>query len=59
MHSLARLRDSPGPKPGSAANNTSNESDNVFSDGTETELVTISGDNASGYLAYITVSVAA
>ncbi|AXQ30425.1 intradiol ring-cleavage dioxygenase [Solimonas sp. K1W22B-7] len=45
--------------PSSAANNTTNERDNVFSDGTDTEMVTISGSNALGYAASITVAVAA
>ncbi len=45
--------------PRSAANNTSNSSDNIFSDGTATELLTITGDNSSGYVGTITVAVAA
>ena len=44
--------------PNSASNNTQNSSDNVFSDGTSTELLTISGDNSSGYSASITVTIA-
>lgn len=45
--------------PSSASNNTSNTSDNVFRDGTDTEMLTITGDNSSGYSASITVAVAA
>ncbi len=45
--------------PTSAANNTQNSSDNVFSDGTSTEMLTVTGDNSSGYIATITVAVAA
>lgn len=45
--------------PTSAANNTTNESDGIFSDGTSTEMLTITGNNSSGYVATITVAVAA
>lgn len=45
--------------PTSAANNTTNESDGIFSDGTSTEMLTITGNTSSGYVATITVSVAA
>lgn len=45
--------------PNSAANNTTNERDNVFSDGTSTEMLAITGDNTNGYLATITVGIAA
>lgn len=45
--------------PTSAANNTSNENDNVFSDGTSTEMLTLSGSNSSGYAASITVGISA
>lgn len=43
----------------SSANPTHNSQDNVFSDGTSTEMLTISGDNTNGYTASITVAVAA
>lgn len=45
--------------PSSATNNTTNANDGIFSDGTSTEMLTISGDNSSGYTASITVAVAA
>jgi protocatechuate 3,4-dioxygenase beta subunit len=45
--------------PSSAANNTTNENDGVFRDGTSTEMLSISGNNSSGYTATITVAVAA
>jgi protocatechuate 3,4-dioxygenase beta subunit len=38
-------------------NSTTNASDNVFSDGTQTELATLSGDTTSGYTATLTVGV--
>ena len=38
---------------------TSNASDNVFSDGTQTEMATLTGDTASGYTATLTVGVSA
>jgi protocatechuate 3,4-dioxygenase beta subunit len=40
-------------------NNTSNATDNVFSDGTSTELATLSGSVSSGYTATLTIGVAA
>ncbi len=45
--------------PSSASNNTRNENDNVFSDGTATEMLTITGNNSNGYAATITVAVSA
>jgi protocatechuate 3,4-dioxygenase beta subunit len=36
-------------------NATSNASDNVFSDGTPSELATLSGDTTSGYTATLTI----
>ena len=45
--------------PSSASNNTSNSSDNVFSDGTSTEMLSITGNNSSGYVGTITVAIAA
>jgi protocatechuate 3,4-dioxygenase beta subunit len=38
---------------------TSNASDNVFSDGTQTEMATLAGDTTSGYTATLTVGVSA
>ena len=38
---------------------TSNASDNVFSDGTQTEMATLAGDTASGYTATLAVGVSA
>ena len=38
-------------------NTTSNATDNVFSDGTSTEMATVGGDVTSGYAASLTVSV--
>jgi protocatechuate 3,4-dioxygenase beta subunit len=38
---------------------TSNASDNVFSDGTQTEMATLTGDTTSGYTAALTVGVSA
>ena len=38
-------------------NPTTNSSDNVFSDGTSTEMATLSGNTASGYAASITLGV--
>ena len=38
-------------------NTTSNTSDNVFSDGVQDELATVSGDTASGYAATLTIGV--
>ena len=40
-------------------NPTSNASDNVFSDGTQTEMATVAGDPASGYSADLTVTISA
>lgn len=40
-------------------NPTSNTSDNVFSDGTSTELATVNGSAASGYTAALTIGVPA
>lgn len=45
--------------PTSAANNTSNEADGIFRDGTDTEMLSITGNNTTGYAASITVGVAA
>ena len=45
--------------PTSASNRTTNESDNVFSDGTSTEMLTMTGDNSSGYVGTLTVPVSA
>lgn len=45
--------------PNSANNRTANESDNVFSDGTSTELLSVSGNNTEGYVGTLTLSVAA
>lgn len=45
--------------PNSASNNTSNSSDNVFSDGTSTEMLTITGSNSAGYVGTLTVAIAA
>ena len=39
-------------------NSTTNSSDNVFSDGTDHELATLSGDTSSGYTATLTVGIA-
>ncbi len=36
---------------------TSNASDNVFADGTQTEMATLTGDTTSGYTATLTVGV--
>ena len=38
-------------------NTTSNAGDNVFSDGVQDELATLSGDTASGYTATLTIGV--
>ena len=38
-------------------NSTTNASDNVFSDGTQSELATLSGDATSGYTATLTIGV--
>ena len=38
-------------------NSTTNSGDNVFSDGTDHELATLSGDTSSGYTATLTVGV--
>jgi protocatechuate 3,4-dioxygenase beta subunit len=43
--------------PNSATNNTQNSNDNVFSDGTTTEMLTITGNNTDGYVATITLAV--
>ncbi len=40
-------------------NTTTNASDNVFSDGTSTELAALSGDTTSGYTATLTIGAAA
>ena len=45
--------------PNSASNNTSNTNDGIFSDGTSTEMLTITGSNSAGYVGTITVAVAA
>jgi protocatechuate 3,4-dioxygenase beta subunit len=39
-------------------NSTTNSSDNVFSDGTDHELATLTGDTSSGYTATLTVGIA-
>ena len=39
-------------------NSTTNSSDNVFSDGTDHELATLSGDTTSGYTATLRIGVA-
>jgi protocatechuate 3,4-dioxygenase beta subunit len=36
---------------------TSNTADNVFSDGTSSEMAALSGDTTGGYMAALTVSV--
>jgi protocatechuate 3,4-dioxygenase beta subunit len=38
-------------------NSTSNAGDNVFSDGTQSELATLSGDTTSGYTATLTIGI--
>ena len=38
-------------------NSTTNSSDNVFSDGTDHELATLSGDTTSGYTATLTIGI--
>jgi len=38
-------------------NSTTNTSDNVFSDGTQYELATLSGDTTSGYTATLTIGI--
>jgi protocatechuate 3,4-dioxygenase beta subunit len=38
-------------------NSTSNASDNVFSDGTQSELAALSGDTTAGYIASLTIGV--
>jgi protocatechuate 3,4-dioxygenase beta subunit len=38
-------------------NSTTNSGDNVFSDGTDHELATLSGDTTSGYTATLTVGI--
>lgn len=38
-------------------NTTTNSSDNVFSDGTDHELATLTGDTSSGYTATLTVGI--
>jgi len=40
-------------------NTTTNASDNVFSDGTSTEMATMSGDTTNGYTATLRIGVAA
>jgi hypothetical protein len=37
---------------------TSFSADNVFSDGTSTEMLSLSGDTTSGYVATMTISIA-
>lgn len=37
---------------------TSFAADNVFSDGTSTEMVAISGDTSNGYAASLTINIA-
>jgi hypothetical protein len=44
---------------GHGQSTTSNASDNVFSDGTSSEMAALSGDTTSGYTATLTVGVAA
>jgi protocatechuate 3,4-dioxygenase beta subunit len=39
-------------------NSTTNASDNVFSDGTQNELATLTGDATSGYTATLTIGIA-
>jgi len=39
-------------------NSTTNATDNVFSDGTSTELATLTGDTANGYTATLTIGAA-
>jgi len=38
-------------------NPTSNARDNVFADGTSTELASLAGDPSSGYMATLTIGV--
>ena len=38
-------------------NSTSNSSDNVFCDGTQSELATVAGDSTSGYSAALTIGI--
>ena len=38
-------------------NSTSNASDNVFSDGTQSEIATLSGDTGGGYTATLTIGI--
>ena len=38
-------------------NSTTNSSDNVFSDGTQYEMATLSGDTATGYMATLTIGI--
>ena len=38
-------------------NTTTNASDNVFSDGVQDEMATVSGDTSSGYTGTITIGV--
>lgn len=40
-------------------NPTSNAGDNVFADGTQTEMAAVAGDPATGYSADLTISVSA
>jgi hypothetical protein len=39
-------------------NPTSNASDNVFSDGTQSEMATLTGNTSSGYTASLTIGIA-
>ena len=39
-------------------NSTSNSSDNVFSDGTQSEMATMTGNTSSGYTASLTIGIA-
>ena len=38
-------------------NTTSNSGDNVFSDGTQSELATLSGDTTCGYTATLSIGI--
>jgi protocatechuate 3,4-dioxygenase beta subunit len=40
-------------------NTTSNSSDNVFADGTQSEMAALTGDASGGYTATLTIGVAA
>ncbi len=39
-------------------NSTANGSDNVFSDGTTYEMLSIAGDTSSGYVGTLTIGIA-